>query len=130
MILSNVEVCSFTNLADGHISMSASEWQQFQRMTNAPYRPRTIREFNAMCDMAVARHDAEFRIGVDDLGLCRAVAVQVMKFGPNGEVNFPITPAQDAYMKKHGTFPTGEELAQFLATSAGGIERPHLELVR
>ena len=117
MIVTNLKYTSLTQTMNGEISMSASEWAQFQRLTFAPWRPRTILEFNAMCDLASARHLHENEGGMGGINAC---AVQAMKFGPNGEVNFPVTPAQEAYTKKYGKWPTPEQLKDFIA----GVEEP------
>ena len=111
MLVSDTHQSVFTGTLDGTITMSQGEWQQFLAATSAPYKPRSILEFNAMCDLAAARYLHE---NVEGMGGMHAVAVEAMKFGPNGEINFPLTSAQDDYMKKHGTFPSAEQLQEFL----------------
>ena len=123
MLVSDTRHSVFTGTVDGTITMSQSEWQQFVAATSAPYKPRSILEFNAMCDLAAARYLHE---NVEGMGGMNAVAVEAMKFGPNGEINFPLTSAQDEYMKKHGTFPSAEQLKEFLRESGapGAVVTP------
>jgi hypothetical protein len=126
MIVSNLRHTALTDRTEGEIAMSEKEWQEFAGMTFAPWKPRTISEFNAMCDLAAAKHMADD----DPMGGVHAASVQVMKFGPNGEINFPITPDQEAYMTKYGTFPTAEQLAAFRDERDAGRESgPRLALV-
>jgi hypothetical protein len=78
-------------LVDGDILMSQREWEEFEGATQAQYRPRTIFEFNAMCDLAGARHAANARdAACKNLAFETAscINVEAMKFGPKGEVNF------------------------------------------
>lgn len=131
MILSNPRDNILFERTDGDISMSDTEWRQFEAATRAPYRPRTVLEFNAMCDLAIARHFADG----DPMGGVRAVEVEAMKFGPRGEINFPITPEQNAYMAKHGIFPTAEQLQAYRQGEDGpgpgeGRSKPALSVVR
>lgn len=131
MILTNTRNNLLFERADGDITMSDREWSQFAAATAAPYRPRTVLEFNAMCDLAIARHFADG----DPMGGVRAVEVEAMKFGPNGEINFPITPEQDDYMRKHGKFPSPEDLQAYRRGEDGpGVEegrgKPALSVVR
>lgn len=123
MLVSDTRHSVFAGTVDGTITMSHSDWQQFLAATGAPYKPRSIMEFNAMCDLAAARYLYE---NVEGMGGMNAVAVEAMKFGPNGEVNFPLTSGQDEYMKKHGTFPSAEQLQQFLRESGapGAVVTP------
>lgn len=131
MILTNTRHNLLFARTDGDISMSEKEWREFAEATAAPYRPRTALEFNAMCDLAIARHFADG----DPMGGVRAVEVEGMKFGPNGEINFPITPEQDDYMRKHGTFPSAEDLQAYRRGEDGpGLDevssKPSLSVVR
>lgn len=104
-------------LVDGKkITMTPDEWAQFQEMTFAPWRPRTIGEFNAMCRLAYERFLAESK---DGLGVLDALAAEAMMFGENGEQNFPQDKRKLDYAKVHGTWPTAEQLAAFVG--AGGV---------
>lgn len=126
MIVSNLRHTALTERTEGDIAMSESEWQEFARLTFAPWRPRTISEFNAMCDLAAAKYMADD----DPMGGVHAASVEVMKFGANGEINYPITRDQEAFMTKHGTFPTPEQLVEF-RDERDSQPRPgsHLKLV-
>ena len=107
------------------ITMTQMEWQQFRAATWAPWRPRSRAEFDAMCDLAAARHLVENSEGH---GFLHALAVEAMKFGPAGEANFPMDRRKMAYVKVHGQWPTDVQLD---AVEAG--TRPHhaqLVLVR
>ena len=123
MVVSDTRRSVYTGTVDGTITMSQSEWQQFLAATSAPYKPRSILEFNAMCDLAAARYLHE---NVGENGGMHAIAVEAMKFGPNAEKNFPLTKAQDDYMKKHGTFPSDAQLQEFLRESGapGAVVTP------
>lgn len=103
---------------EGRIRMTDNEWKEFERLNWAPWRPRTPAEFNAMCDLAIARHQVE---DTDGLGEVYAIATAQMKFGPNGEVNFPADKRREAYVKVHGTWPNDEQLAAF---DAGELPDP------
>ena len=48
-----------------------------------------------MCDLAIARHKVE---NTDRLGPTYALYAASMKFGPNGEVNFP--PSASFFLQK------------------------------
>ena len=74
-------------VVDGQIRMSQSEWTDFQDVNWAPWKPRTAEEFNAMCDLAVARHRAENTGGFGEIF---AQATLAMKFSPDGMANFPL----------------------------------------
>lgn len=95
---------------NGTLSMSADEWADFQRLTHAPWKPRTRDEFDAMCDLGAARHEAE---NTDGTGFIRALGCREMKFGPEGEMNFPADARRLAFVKVHGTWPSNEELREF-----------------
>lgn len=113
---------------DGQVRMTDKEWHEFQRLNWAPWRPRTVVEFNLMCDLAMERHRIEDTGG---LGEALAIATSKMKFGPNGEINFPADPRRDAFLKVHGTWPTDEQLAAFEAgTLPAPGDRPALILVQ
>jgi hypothetical protein len=108
---------------NGTLSMSAEEWADFQRLTNAPWKPRTPEEFNAMCDLGAARHKAD---NTDGAGWIHAMGCSEMKFGPEGEMNFPADARRLAYVKVHGTWPSDEELREF---EGAPIARPGLKAV-
>ncbi len=77
-----------------------------------------------MCDLASAR------LRADDESFENtfiAEAVQSIKFGANGEVNFPEDKRKLDYVKVHGTWPSEEELTTWLGASK---ERVPLALVR
>lgn len=104
-------------LVETTIRMTDQEWLEFQRLNWAPWRPRTPQEFNAMCELAMARHIAE---NTDGLGEVYAIATSKMKFGPNGEINFPADRRRDAFVKAHGSWPTDAQLADFEAVANSG----------
>ena len=110
-------------LVDGRIRMSDQEWQAFQRMNWAPWRPRRPAEFNAICELAKVRHEIE---NTDGMGGVYALATEKMKFGPNNEVNFPEDKRRLAAMKTTGTWLNDEQLAAFEAAAPAG---PGLTLV-
>ncbi|MFC6281153.1 hypothetical protein [Polaromonas aquatica] len=97
-------------ITDHLITMTDSEWQQFQAMTRAPWRPRTIAEFNAMADLGSAMHRAE---DTESIGEVFAQNTQRIKFGPDGQANFPADKRRLAYVEKYGHSPTPEQLANF-----------------
>ena len=97
-------------VADGRISMSEQEWQQFAAATFATWRPRTVEEFNAMVDLAIARRRADEDAVEAALDV---VALDAYKFGPDGEVNFPANQRWLAYVKVHGVAPTVEQQQAF-----------------
>lgn len=111
---------------DGTLTMSPHEWEAFQRMTFAPWRPRTQREFDAMAELGAARHVAENTGG---MGFVHAMACEDMRFGPNGEMNFPPDQRRLAYCAVHGTWPTDDELKEFEGLPAAGDGKPGLRLV-
>jgi len=92
------------------LSMSVDEWVDFQGFTRAPWRPRTPEEFNAMCDLGAARHKVD---NTDGIGWIHAMACSEMKFGPEGEMNFPADARRLAYVKVHGTWPNEKQLHEF-----------------
>lgn len=96
-------------VSDGRLSMSEQEWQQFAAATFATWKPRTVEEFNAMVDLAIARRRAD-----DDAieAALDVVALDAYKFGPDGEVNFPVNQRWLAYVKVHGVAPTPEQLEE------------------
>lgn len=99
-------------VSNGKITMSSAEAQEFASATFAPWTPRTIAEFNAMCDLGSARHLADNTGGQ---GFMFALEAEGMKFGENGEINFPMDRRKMAYLKVHGTWPTDEEARNFEA---------------
>jgi hypothetical protein len=82
---------------EGKITMSAAEAQDFQEATFAPWTPRTIAEFNAMCDLGSARHLCDNTGGV---GFMHALVAEEMKFGPEGQQNYPLDKRRIAYARK------------------------------
>ncbi|MDO9236200.1 MAG: hypothetical protein Q7U28_09245 [Aquabacterium sp.] len=111
-------------VVEGRIKMSDEEWVKFQNLNWAPWKPRTPAEFNAMCDLASARHIAE---NTEGLGEVFAIATDKMKFGASGEINFPEDPRRLEYVKVHGSWPTDAELAAF---ESSPILATGLKLVR
>ncbi len=97
-------------ITNNQITMSESEWKLFQELTWAPWRPRTPEEFNAMCELARARHMADNTGGV---GIIHAIGVEAIKFGLDGKMNFPEDKRRTSYLKVFGTWPTQEELDEF-----------------
>lgn len=114
-------------LIDGKIRMSEKEWEDFRAATWAPWQPRTPAEFNAMCDLGAARHEAE---DSDGLAFMRAIECEQMRFGPNNEVNFPMDERKVAYCKVHGTWPTDEQLKAHLEAEGATVVPGKLELVK
>lgn len=102
-------------VANKVITMSKSEWQQFQGMTRAPWCPRTQDEFNAMCDLGTAMHRAE---NTEGLGEMFAQNCQRIKFDDEGMANFPADKRKLEYIKQHGEAPSPEQLAEFMESSA------------
>jgi hypothetical protein len=101
-------------VADGKIMMSTAEAREFAEATFAPWTPRTVAEFNAMCELGSARHLVD---NTEGAGFMHALAAEGMRFGENGEVNFPINKQKAAYMKVHGVWPTDQQV-QSAPTSA------------
>ena len=106
-------------LVDGRIRMTDKEWLQFKQLNWAPWRPRTPEEFDAMCDLAIARHRAD---NTDGLGEVYAIATKAMKFGPKGEINFPEDHRRLAFVKVHGYWPNDAQLNEF---ESGEMQAPH-----
>lgn len=113
-------------VSENKITMGADEWNEFAAATFAPWIPRTVAEFNAMCQLGSARHLAD---DTDGQGFMHALAVEAMMFGPNGEVNFPIDKRRMEYVKVHGNWPTDEQLHAF-ESADGALRRPALSLVK
>lgn len=112
-------------VSDDRLQMSADEWAQFQEITHAPWTPRTPREFDAMCELGAAYHLAQ---NTEGAGWMRAMACEHMKFGPEGQINFPADQRRLAYVKVHGGWPTDDQLREFESgTTPTG---PGLKLVR
>ncbi|EKD97760.1 MAG: hypothetical protein ACD_23C00750G0001 [uncultured bacterium] len=107
------------------ITMSDLEWSQFQEMTRAPWRPRTIDEFNAMCDLGSAVHLAEDTMS---MGTVFAENTQRIKFGQDGQANFPADRRKLAYIEKYGHSPTNEQMEEF--NRGDSPQRPGLSLVK
>lgn len=105
------------------LTMSAGEWADFQRLTHAPWKPRTPDEFDAMCDLGAARHELD---NTDGTGWLRAMGCRAMKFGPQGKINFPADARRLAYVKVHGKLPSDDELREF---EASPTPRPGLKSV-
>lgn len=105
-------------ISDGRITMTEGEWQEFAEATFAPWRPRTIDEFNAMCDLGRARHLAD---NTEGSGFMHAIAAEDMKFTEDGQPNFPLDKRKMAYVKVHGTWPTQKEFEAFDRTSNGDV---------
>lgn len=114
-------------LLDGKITMSHDEAREFAEACFAPWTPRTIAEFNAMCDLGSARHLAD---DTDGHGFMHALAVEAMKFGPNGEANFPLDKRKLAYTKVHGTWPSDAQLREFEGGADAAPGRPTLSIVK
>ena len=111
---------------EGKITMSAAEAQDFQEATFAPWTPRTIAEFNAMCDLGSARHLCDNTGGV---GFMHALVAEEMKFGPEGQQNYPLDKRRIAYAKVHGTWPSDQELQAFEETGLTPAGRVGLSVV-
>lgn len=113
-------------VSDNKISMSPAEFQEFADATFAPWMPRTVAEFNAMCDLGMARHLAENTGGT---GFMHAIGIDAMKFGENGEVNFPMDKRRLAYLRAHGTWPMDPELKAFEEGGEAARGAPRLTVV-
>lgn len=112
-------------VSEGTLSMSQDEWQQFQRITRAPWQPRTPREFDAMCELGAAHHEVE---NTDGVGWMHVMACEDIKFGSDGQLNFPADQRRLAYVKVHGEWPTDEQLQEFEGKPLQN--GPSLKLVR
>jgi hypothetical protein len=108
---------------DGKISMSQTEFAQFQQITFAPWVPRTPEEFNAMCTLGIARHNADNTGGFPIIAV---IACESIMFDPDGTAHFPSDQRRLAYMKVHGDWPTDEQLAEFEGLQS---PKPGLQLV-
>ena len=108
---------------DKKISMTDSEWSLFFYMTQAPWRPRTVDEFQAMCNLAIARMECDF--GVDNF--MALIAVEQIMFTPEGKANFPMDKEKIERMKITGKWPSDEEMrAQAAAQEATPSKGLHL----
>ena len=114
---------------DGWLTMNEQEWQEFAEATFAPWRPRTPREFDAMVDLGMARHLVENTGGT---GGIRAIAVDGIRFGPQGEINFPADKLKLAFFRRYQKWPTPSQLAEFEAGKepTPTPRRPPLKIVR
>lgn len=112
-------------IADGKLTMNDSEWREFAEATFAPWMPRTPREFNAMVDLGIARHLAE---NTDGQGFMYEIALDAMKFGEDGQANFPMDKRRMSYVQVHGSWPSEEELRSF--EDQQPVRRPALALVK
>lgn len=112
-------------VVDGKLTMSDAEWREFAELTFAPWKPRTPREFNAMVELGMARHVAE---NTDGEGYMFDIALDAMKFGENGEINFPMDRRRMSYVQVHGSWPTDQQLREFEGQDSS--PRPGLTLVR
>lgn len=104
---------------DGVIRMNDKEALHFKEVVGGPYIPRTPAEFNAMCDLSIARHLHENTSG---LGGVFAEAVRAVKFGPQGEINFFTDSRRADFAKVHGHWPTEDQLLKF---EAGEMPAPN-----
>lgn len=114
-------------LDGGRIEMTASEFDSFAAATFAPWRPRTVAEFNAMCRLGAARHLVDNTEGV---GFMHSLEAEGMMFEDDGTPNFPMDPRKMEFMKVNGTWPTADEFAAFLARDEKTGGSPRLALVR
>ena len=89
-------------ITEDKIVMADEEWKLFQKLTEAPWKPRTKGEFDAMAELGAQYHLAQNTEGV---GVVHALASRAVKFGPNGEVNFPINQHKMDYIRFHGEPP-------------------------
>lgn len=111
---------------DKQITMTASEWTMFKELTFAPWTPRTIDEFNAMCDLGRARHFHEKTDGSFIAGL----ACDCAKFDEDGTAHFPPDNRKLAYIKAFGKSPTPEQLVAFENGELQAGARPSLTVVK
>lgn len=114
-------------VSDERITMAEGEWCEFAALTFAPWRPRTIAEFNAMCDLGAARHLAD---NTDGQGFMFALELEGIKFSEDGQPNFPLDKAKVEYMRVHGTWPTQDQFDAYRVAqgdtpqrSGGGLTR-------
>lgn len=113
-------------LEKGRIEMTTSEFEVFAAATFAPWKPRTIGEFDAMCRLGAARHLADNTGGA---GFMYALEAEGMMFGEDGQANFPMDQRKMGYLKKHGTWPSDAELQAFVEAASVNGDRPKLTLV-
>jgi hypothetical protein len=73
-------------IVDGKLKLTESELALFQELTRDRWVPRTTKEFDLMCELAMERHRTDDSL----MGEIWAQAIRAAKFGPNGEHNFPI----------------------------------------
>lgn len=97
---------------DGVIRMNDKEVRHFIEVVGGPYIPRTPAEFNAMCDLSIARHLHEDTNG---LGCIFAEAIRAVKFGPDNKINFFTDSRRTDFAKVHGYWPSEEQLLKFEA---------------
>lgn len=91
--------------------MTEAEWLQFKAITNAQWRPRTVEEFNAMCNLAAAKAHADTPGG---FGIINGLEAESIRFDENGEMKFPPNPRKQAFIKEFGREPKNmEELGAF-----------------
>lgn len=114
-------------LERGRIEMTAREFEAFAAATFAPWQPRTIGEFNAMCRLGYERHLVDNTGGA---GFIPALACEGMMFNEDGTPNFPMDPRKEAYMRQHGTWPTDAQLREFLEATGADKGSPTLQLVK
>lgn len=93
---------------DKRLQMTDSEWSMFSELTGAPWRPRSVKEFNAMCDLAIARLEVE----QPDTCTVARLGIWAAKFDPDGKAHFPPPNSERlAFAKEHGRYPGADELA-------------------
>ncbi len=114
---------------DGRLTLSEDEWKEFAEATFAPWIPRTPKEFDAMIDLGMERHLID---NTEGRGWLRAMAADGMRFGPQGEINFPADRLKLAYAARYGAWPTESQLAEFVAgkTPTPAPPKPFLSIVR
>lgn len=90
------------NQVDADLQLTQAEWELFQDITDATYRPRTIAEFNAMCDLAGARYAADYREAEKkgdqktcSVAMIRVINASAARFGADGECHFSIPGKED-----------------------------------
>jgi len=98
MILSNNRQHPYL---DGHvdadIQMTQAEWEMFKDITDATYRPRTMAEYNAMCDLTGARFAADYQEAQKkgdaktmQVAMVRVINCGMARFTPDGSVNLKL----------------------------------------
>jgi len=102
-----------------NITMTDHEWESFRIMTRAQSVPKTIEEFNTMCDIAAQQKCDEDPIN----GPMWMMGTLAMKFSPDNTPNFPLNSARNMCMrdtraagidKPDGWRPTEAEVAEYL----------------